>query len=76
MHAATGHAAAAPRDELASFQLIKVHSIPASQGGLKDIELARIGQSGLLRKRTSDLALIVQPRRLVHDPWGDGEANF
>jgi hypothetical protein len=32
------------RDEFASFQLIELHSIPASQGGLQDIESARISQ--------------------------------
>jgi hypothetical protein len=32
------------RDELASFQLIELHSIPASQGCMQDIELARISQ--------------------------------
>jgi hypothetical protein len=32
------------RDELATFQLIELHSMPASQAGLQDIELARISQ--------------------------------
>ena len=33
------------RDELASFKLIKLHSVPCQPGaGLQDIELARISQ--------------------------------
>jgi hypothetical protein len=36
--------AAEQRDELASFQLIEFHSIPAAKAGLQDIELARISQ--------------------------------
>jgi hypothetical protein len=38
-------AAAEQRDELASFQLIELHSVPcAARAGLQDIELARISQ--------------------------------
>jgi hypothetical protein len=40
---ASGHAAE-QRDELATPQLIELHSIPASQAGLQDTELARISQ--------------------------------
>jgi hypothetical protein len=36
--------AAEQRDELATPQLIELHSIPASQAGLQDTELARISQ--------------------------------
>jgi hypothetical protein len=32
------------RDELASFQLIELHSVPASQGRRQDIELATSSQ--------------------------------
>jgi hypothetical protein len=32
------------RDEIASFQLVELHSVAASQGRLQDIELARISQ--------------------------------
>jgi hypothetical protein len=31
-------------DELASFQLVELHSMPANQAGLQDIELATISQ--------------------------------
>src|SRR5262249_62022511 len=36
--------AAEQRDELAPFQRIELHSVPASQGGLQDIKLARRSQ--------------------------------
>jgi len=36
--------AAEKRDELASFQLIELHSIPAGQGRMQDIELPGISQ--------------------------------
>jgi hypothetical protein len=36
--------AAEQPDELASFQLVELHSVAASQGRLQDIELARISQ--------------------------------
>jgi hypothetical protein len=32
------------RDEVAPFQLIELHSVPARQGGLQDIELGTISQ--------------------------------
>jgi hypothetical protein len=38
-------AAGEQRDELASFQLIELHSVPcAARAGLQNIELARISQ--------------------------------
>jgi hypothetical protein len=39
-----GDRGAEQRDELAPFQLIELHSIPASRAGLQNIELARISQ--------------------------------
>src|SRR5262249_24530395 len=36
--------AAEQRDELATFQLIELHSVPPARARLQDIELARIGQ--------------------------------
>ena len=45
--AASGHSrrrAAEQRDEFATFQLISLHSVPASQGRRQDIELAMVSQ--------------------------------
>jgi hypothetical protein len=36
--------AAEQADELATFQLIELHSVPASQAGMQDIELAMVSQ--------------------------------
>jgi hypothetical protein len=40
-----GYRAAEQRDELAPFQLIELHSMPASQAGLQDDQIGR-GQPG------------------------------
>jgi hypothetical protein len=42
--AASGHAAADERDELAAFYLIELHSISNSPRGMQDIELAMVSQ--------------------------------
>ena len=47
--AATLRPRADERDELASFQLIELQSVPASQAGLQDIELGRISQGGIYK---------------------------
>jgi hypothetical protein len=49
--------AAEQRDELASFQLIELHSVPSQAGaGLQDIELARISQE--VTERFCDLLAV------------------
>ena len=35
------------RDEVASFPLIELHSVPAARAGVQDIELAQISQRGI-----------------------------
>jgi hypothetical protein len=34
-------------DKLAPFQMIELHSVPASQAGLQDTELAMVSQGGM-----------------------------
>src|SRR5215467_11578059 len=43
------------RDESALFQLIELHSVPASQGRRQDIELARSSQRGIHAYSRSDV---------------------
>ena len=43
--------AAEQRDELAAFQMVDLHSVPASQGRMQDIELVRSRQEVLATGR-------------------------
>ena len=53
--------AAEQRDELAPFQLVELHSMPASQAGLQDIELAGVSQE--LLGRFYNLPLVANSAR-------------
>jgi hypothetical protein len=43
----------AQRDELAPFQLLELHSVPASEVGLQDIELAMVSQEPAKTSRSA-----------------------
>jgi hypothetical protein len=61
-----GRGAADERDEIAAFQLIELHSMPASQAGLQDIELARVSQrlSGRLHNLQAEAKPVAGPQPL------------
>src|SRR5215471_17162189 len=78
------------REELAAFQLIELHSIPASQGpDLQDIELARIsqevaerfynlvavGEGGRCPSRVKDGPILSQARSRSKGPLSDQVAD-
>ena len=43
------------RDEIATLQMIELHSVPAGQGRMQDIELARSSQRGIHACSRSDV---------------------
>src|SRR5262249_12177939 len=68
--------AAKQRDELAPLQVIELHSVPASQAGLQDIELARISQQASCQTSQPERQLRSSDELASERPLDDGQRQF